>query len=1225
VLGRLDDSDRAADVKTAIHEVLGLDAGPPVDMTPQDYLDQEAGRLLNEMASATSPKQELGDLAHLVDGPDDPNFETVRRLRASETALGECRSDPSKVQGWLLSHPFLYEAFYGVGQQAGAMDRWRQVIIAARQQFKITEGKPRRLTRDSEGLGSLPRLCSLLRIDGPDKEKVFERLRAEFQLTASLQEGRPDASVGEDENRRRSFCEWLLNLSPKSHPYAAEYGTQALVNELNSTNHSDRPLLLSALVSAVLQGLREGLLRLNPRKSVGEEVSLRFAACESADSFGDWVKHFVDPDSGDEHAGLGRIAETVKRPPSNLIGALQAALEELFPSRISEYFELMKNGDRTPKTTYGFANALLEAMAREGLVDGPAVLIVTGDVRIENLRQHYQTWLEQLADRKGLPLEVKKALVDQATKHFQEWMFCRRLEVHHIATSTLGTILRRSVEAAQGVLFRGGALTSCAPFGERIKAAYEIEREIEQRIQRSWNIRVVIDGIATMRKTYPAVGEDPLFLPYVRFYLGREALTAVVVVTQPGRPDSSGDDVFEKEMLNLFTRQIRTWRVHFYGQHRVAIAALPPAPSVGSAVVRELRAEPQAIQDGPTRLVVHPHFELYRELEKGEAEAVPLEVRLTGGTAARVRYAGFINQALRGVFPAEVKDSSGEPLLIRSSAASAWNRDLREFCRLHREERLEHTLILEVDEYWAFNRSQALRDQRKFLTTPCAEGQHGHPNDPLDFYAPRTSDPIERQPKVKCRSDFFTWTSYIPDHLSNHTDGGRLDRVPFYEDFGFLLIRDDVWSRARDERLSGAKKVTVRDVYDAFVNPGEHGSKQKPELQSWRVFLEAAQAAASHFSRHSDRPVPAFDLPMGGGESLSCLVLEIWMSEIYRKLSSFSANGSQPQMFRRLVRRSWSAAHGSGLIGLLEEARPLSVIYREALDEGRLPELQGHSMELFKTFLLLREVLDLSQMVDVSQAFELRSRPVDPGAAAARHWYSTACERVELGEDTHLLPARLPGHFSVRGDCFLGVAAGSRSMVLADRALDLLCSRRANVDRLQQGIGLPVRDVTHDSALNTHDSALNTHDSALNTHDSALNNLRTRLRTVDRHGVTSWLRLKDVYALGPGRDSIENSDHFHWLWRSTLGDYDAQSRVFRKGIAWMLHWWKSLGNLRNTQWKSGFVLYDQIELYLHPETDQDQRDAIFDEYFGVRSLWEFAEICDSLIAGLRKATPRECE
>jgi hypothetical protein len=130
---------------------------------------------------------------------------------------------------------------------------------------------------------------------------------------------------------------------------------------------------------------------------------------------------------------------------------------------------------------------------------------------------------------------------------------------------------------------------------------------------------------------------------------------------------------------------------------------------------------------------------------------------------------------------------------------------------------------------------------------------------------------------------------------------------------------------------------------------------------------------------------------------------------------------------------------------------------------------------------------------------------------------------------------------------------------------------------------------------------------------------------VDRHGVTSWLRLKDVYALGPGRDSIENSDHFHWLWRSTLGDYDAQSRVFRKGIAWMLHWWKSLGNLRNTQWKSGFVLYDQIELYLHPETDQDQRDAIFDEYFGVRSLWEFAEICDSLIAGLRKATPRECE
>src|SRR5205085_11463416 len=59
--------------------------------------------------------------------------------------------------------------------------------------------------------------------------------------------------------------------------------------------------------------------------------------------------------------------------------------------------------------------------------------------------------------------------------------------------------------------------------------------------------------------------------------------------------------------------------------------------------------------------------------------------------------------------------------------------------------------------------------------------------------------------------------------------------------------------------------------------------------------------------------------------------------------------------------------------------------------------------------------------------------------------------------DDPTVPVGLPGHFSVRGDWFLAVAGGSRSGRLAERALDLLNSRRANYTRLKQGLGLPTR------------------------------------------------------------------------------------------------------------------------------------------------------------------------
>lgn len=98
-----------------------------------------------------------------------------------------------------------------------------------------------------------------------------------------------------------------------------------------------------------------------------------------------------------------------------------------------------------------------------------------------------------------------------------------------------------------------------------------------------------------------------------------------------------------------------------------------------------------------------------------------------------------------------------------------------------------------------------------------------------------------------------------------------------------------------------------------------------------------------------------------------------------------------------------------------------------------------------------------------------RSNLASVTAIASRRWYSTATappeaasaspEATEDAAPTEVfVPLALPGRFCVRGDWFLAVARGSCLPRLGERTMDILCSRRANMVRLQLGLGLPVRD-----------------------------------------------------------------------------------------------------------------------------------------------------------------------
>ncbi|WP_457333370.1 RAD55 family ATPase [Rhizobacter sp. P5_C2] len=134
----------------------------------------------------------------------------------------------------------------------------------------------------------------------------------------------------------------------------------------------------------------------------------------------------------------------------------------------------------------------------------------------------------------------------------------------------------------------------------------------------------------------------------------------------------------------------------------------------------------------------------------------------------------------------------------------------------------------------------------------------------------------------------------------------------------------------------------------------------------------------------------------------------------------------------------------------------------------------GYALQLYKAWLLLSDALDMPRMRDHCEVDHMPAQPrEEPDAVATRHYYTTACDETrriaeanrESVNPRRLMPVRMPGHFTMRGDWFLAVARGSRSNRLADMALDLLTSRRANRTRLEMGLGLPTRDLLHGEAL----------------------------------------------------------------------------------------------------------------------------------------------------------------
>ncbi len=294
----------------------------------------------------------------------------------------------------------------------------------------------------------------------------------------------------------------------------------------------------------------------------------------------------------------------------------------------------------------------------------------------------------------------------------------------------------------------------------------------------------------------------------------------------------------------------------------------------------------------------------------------------------------------------------------------------------------------------------------------------------------------------------------------------------------------------------------------------------------------------------------ALDLGRLDPESFGCLVLEIWTSEVYDRL------GKKPFDFETKNDRNEMAK--KKLIGMLTtKAWPDAFAISEKPDEADqslVHAFRYYPFELFKTWLLLVDVLDLDRMIAAEPSFGLAVQDGLGRGAAVRHWYSSACMAQGSDEEArNVLVVGLPGHFSVRGDHFLAVARDSRSSRLADHALDILSSRRGNIARLHTGMGLPVRDIDLDDGF-----------------------LRSRLLARTKEG-PEGTRSRVSYSALKQLGATDTPGSFFWFWRSGLSDYGAHCRSWRTWLARMGSSWSQLKSSRGIEWVPGFEIYDRIE------------------------------------------------
>jgi KaiC/GvpD/RAD55 family RecA-like ATPase len=253
----------------------------------------------------------------------------------------------------------------------------------------------------------------------------------------------------------------------------------------------------------------------------------------------------------------------------------------------------------------------------------------------------------------------------------------------------------------------------------------------------------------------------------------------------------------------------------------------------------------------------------------------------------------------------------------------------------------------------------------------------------------------------------------------------------------------------------------------------------------------------------------------------------------------------------------------------------------------------GYWRQLFRAWMLMRAAFPSLEMeLDAETRFDRVADSSDEelstSAVSVRHYYSTACTvsnklltaSENPARDVHgkaQVPTRLPGHFCTRGDWFLAVAKGSRSPRLADMAIDILSSRRANRTRLEAGMGLPTRDLANGFALQSVRTGLCIHGKrgSLRVPYGKLLTLGgsfiARARDQGESSAASAHSTNIIADIAP----FSNAPYF-WLFRSGFEHFYRSEPIMRSWIIRLAAWSDSHNPVGAHDPNAAFALYDKV-------------------------------------------------
>ena len=723
-----------------------------------------------------------------------------------------------------------------------------------------------------------------------------------------------------------------------------------------------------------------------------------------------------------------------------------------------------------------------------------------------------------------------------------------------------------------------------------------------------------------------------------------------ITVTPPLQADGRGSVIRELRLLKT---------------HKVLNASSVGPSSNGRLPVPGFRSVPEF---NSLRVAVNPTFELYDGLAKGEPKYVPLQVWLYEGIHTR-GYIDDIQQIFRWLLsdfpnPLPQTDSGG----VNHTGAEASGiidvkrheryGHLREFCELQGVARFPYTLVIQVDEYWAKTNHLQFAPLTKYMTRPTtgirydkvAEDSDGSVSivkqftveDPFTLWQLSTADVdrFQRQfdkasniepgkEKLLCRRDLFSTTGYDLDKLLKSSK--QVSKVPYSWDFGFLMLDRETWElpatsspfhHSGSEAVNQSRKA-ISHLKHLSCPTSDRNQESTDGQISWKEFTELAvelckkrngQPVAPTGNR---KPVSRkasgiakcyipFALAPEIQESLACVFLEIWVSQIELNLTLIELNLTPDENEKRK--------------SSVEDA------FKYSRDDVESIDSLGDSFRKFKkqavqALLLLSALLPPERVSDENELIAnevLAKEGLIP--IAIRSWYSASAwidaeflrpgavsepDKPAASDDTSdvpvqvyrcFVPAQLPGTRIVRGDWFLSIARGSRSYQMGERAIDILCSRRANIVRLQKGIGLPVRDSHEDGARELWTALWHYAESTKKGTAAQTTYIRE-----------SRVKYEELLTLAPVSNARQ-SPAVNWLWRSRIGQYDRHSRLFRRWICAML---KRMPLMLGGAYDAGD--HSRTVLNIFYKTERTEISAI-------PELKEVSQSVDQLIESLRRAT-----